>query len=93
MVGASAPSNARRARHWRRIQAAVTAWYFLEINMEIKQAIQIINDKRALYGMSLLDMVIVMNEMLANDELDNREAVALRVFMRDMRKMFAPVGA
>ena len=65
----------------------------LEISMDIKQAIQIIEDKRAVYGMSLFDMVVVMNELLANDELDNREAVALRVFMRDMRKMFAPVGA
>ncbi|CAB4189465.1 hypothetical protein UFOVP1207_1, partial [uncultured Caudovirales phage] len=30
--------------------------------MDIKQAIQIINDKRAVYGMSLLDMAIVMKE-------------------------------
>tara|TARA_R110000868_G_scaffold17682_2_gene77372 strand:+ start:392 stop:628 length:237 start_codon:yes stop_codon:yes gene_type:complete len=65
----------------------------LEISMDIKQAIQIIEDKRAMYGMSLLDMVIVMNELSDNDELDNREAVALRVFMQDMRKLFAPVGA
>ena len=61
--------------------------------MNITTAIQIINDRREIYGMSLLDTVIVMREMLDNDELDNREAVALRVFMQDMRKLFAPVGA
>ena len=61
--------------------------------MDIKQAIQIIEDKRAMYGMSLLDMVIVMKEMLDGDELDNLEAVALRVFLREGRKLFAPVGA
>lgn len=59
--------------------------------MDITTAIQIINDRRDIYGMSLLDTVIVMREMLDNDELDNREAVALRVFMREGRAMFAPV--
>jgi hypothetical protein len=59
--------------------------------MNITTAIQIINDRREIYGMSLLDTVIVMREMLDNDELDNREAVALRVFMREGRAMFAPV--
>jgi hypothetical protein len=58
--------------------------------MDITTAIQIINDRRDIYGMSLLDTVIVMREMLDNDELDNREAVALRVFMREGRAMFAP---
>jgi hypothetical protein len=58
--------------------------------MNITTAIQIINDRRDIYGMSLLDTVIVMREMLDNDELDNREAVALRVFMREGRAMFAP---
>ena len=58
--------------------------------MDIKTAIQIINDKRAVYGMSLLDMVIVLKEMLDNDELDNREAAAIRVFMREGRALFAP---
>ena len=57
--------------------------------MDIKTAIQIINDKRAVYGMSLLDMAIVLKEMLDNDELDNREAAAIRVFMREGRKLFA----
>lgn len=61
--------------------------------MEIRQAIQIINDKRAVYGMSLLDMAIVMKEMLANDELDNKDAAAIRVFLREGRQLFAPVGA
>lgn len=58
--------------------------------MNITTAIQIINDRREIYGMSLLDTVIVMKELLDNDELDNREAVALRVFMREGRAMFAP---
>lgn len=61
--------------------------------MNIQTAIQILNDKRAVYGMSLLDMAIVMQEMLANDELDNKEAAAIRVFLREGRKLFAPVGA
>ena len=60
--------------------------------MDIKKAIQIINDKRQVYGMSLLDMAIVMKEMLDNDELDNREAAAIRVFMREGRQLFAPTG-
>lgn len=58
--------------------------------MDIKTAIQIINDKRAVYGMSLLDMAIVMKEMLDNDELDNRDAAAIRVFLREGRALFAP---
>jgi hypothetical protein len=58
--------------------------------MDITTAIKIIDDKRELYGMTFLDMLLVMEEMLANDELDNREAVAFRVFMREGRKLFAP---
>ena len=58
--------------------------------MDIKTAIKIINDKRAIYGMSLLDMAIVLKEQLANDELDNREAAAIRVFLREGRALFAP---
>jgi hypothetical protein len=58
--------------------------------MDITTAINIIDDKRELYGMTFLDMLLVMEEMLANDELDNREAVAFRVFMREGRKLFAP---
>jgi hypothetical protein len=58
--------------------------------MDITTAIEIINDKREIYGMTFLDMLLVMEEMLANDELDNREAVAFRVFMREGRKLFAP---
>jgi len=61
--------------------------------MDITTAIQIINDKRALYGMTLLDMVCVLLEQLRNDELDNREAAAIRCFLREGRAMFAPVGA
>jgi hypothetical protein len=58
--------------------------------MDITTAINIIDNKRELYGMTFLDMLLVMEEMLAADELDNREAVAFRVFMREGRKLFAP---
>lgn len=58
--------------------------------MDFKTALKIINDKRDIYGMTLLDMAIVMKEQLANDELDNREAAAIRVFLREGRVMFAP---
>ena len=57
--------------------------------MNITTAINIIDDKREIYGMTFLDMLLVMEEMLANDELDNREAAAFRVFMREGRKLFA----
>ena len=58
--------------------------------MNITTAIEIIDDKREIYGMTFLDMLLVMEELLANDELDNREAAAFRVFMREGRKLFAP---
>ena len=60
--------------------------------MEIGKAIQIIDDKRAIYGMSLFDMVVVMNQMLEDDDgsLTQTEKNAIRVFMRAGRKMFAP---
>ncbi len=58
--------------------------------MDITTAIKIIDDRREIYGMTFLDMLLVMEEMLANDELDNREAVAFRVFMREGQKLFAP---
>jgi len=61
--------------------------------MNIKQAIKIINDKREIYGMTMLDMAIVMKEQLANDELSNEEAAAIRTFLAEGAKMFAPVGA
>lgn len=59
--------------------------------MDIKAAIEIIDNKREVYGMSMLDMVIVMKEQLDNDELDATEAAAIRTFMREGRKLFAPV--
>jgi hypothetical protein len=58
--------------------------------MDITTAINIIDNKRELYGLGFLEMLIEMEEMLAADELDNREAVAFRVFMREGRKLFAP---
>ena len=59
-------------------------------NMHIKLAIKIINDKREIYGMSLLDMAIVLKAKLDKGELDNREAAAIRVFLREGRALFAP---
>lgn len=58
--------------------------------MNITTAINIIDNKRKAYGLGFLEMLTEMEEMLANDELDNREAVAFRVFMREGRKLFAP---
>jgi hypothetical protein len=58
--------------------------------MDITTAINIIDNKREAYGLGFLEMLIEMEEMLANDELDNREAVAFRLFMREGRKLFAP---
>jgi hypothetical protein len=58
--------------------------------MDITTAINIIDNKREAYGLGFLEMLIEMEEMLANDELDNREAVAFRVFMSEGRKLFAP---
>jgi hypothetical protein len=59
--------------------------------MEFKEALKIIEAKRKIYGMSLLDMAIVLKEQLENDELDNREAAATRAFLREGRKLFAPI--
>ena len=58
--------------------------------MDIKIAIEIIDAMRADYGLPFLEMLMEMGEMLANDELDNRQAVAYRVFMREGQKLFAP---
>ncbi|CAB4190493.1 hypothetical protein UFOVP1207_77 [uncultured Caudovirales phage] len=30
---------------------------------------------------------------MANDELDNKDAAAIRVFLREGRQLFAPIGA
>jgi len=48
------------------------------------------NTMRADYGLPFLEMLMEMGEMLANDELDNRQAVAYRVFMREGQRMMAP---
>jgi len=58
--------------------------------MDIKIAIEIIDAMRADYGLLFLDMLIEMGNMLENDELDNRQAVAYRVFMREGQRMMAP---
>lgn len=58
--------------------------------MNITTAIEIIDNMRASYGLGFLEMLTEMETMLAADELDNREAVAFRVFMREGRKLFAP---
>jgi|TARA_R110002126_G_scaffold218952_1_gene364540 hypothetical protein len=58
--------------------------------MNITTAIEIIDAMRADYGLPFLEMLMEMGEMLANDELDNRQAVAYRVFMREGQRMMAP---
>jgi hypothetical protein len=58
--------------------------------MNITTAIEIIDAMRADYGLLFLDMLIEMGNMLENDELDNRQAVAYRVFMREGQRMMAP---
>ena len=58
--------------------------------MNITTAIEIIDAMRADYGLLFLEMLMEMGEMLANDELDNRQAVAYRVFMREGQRMMAP---
>jgi hypothetical protein len=58
--------------------------------MNIATAIEIIDAMRADYGLPFLEMLMEMGEMLANDELDNRQAVAYRVFMREGQRMMAP---
>ena len=58
--------------------------------MNITTAIEIIDAMRADYGLPFHEMLMEMGEMLANDELDNRQAVAYRVFMREGQRMMAP---
>jgi hypothetical protein len=58
--------------------------------MNITTAIEIIDAMRADYGLLFLDMLIEMGNMLENDELNNRQAVAYRVFMREGRRLMAP---
>lgn len=58
--------------------------------MNITTAIEIIDAMRADYGLPFLEMLMEMGERLANDELDNRQAVAYRVFMREGQRMMAP---
>ena len=58
--------------------------------MNITTAIQIIDAMCADYGLLFLDMLIEMGNMLENDELDNSQAVAYRVFMREGQRMMAP---
>ena len=58
--------------------------------MNITTAIEIIDAMRADYGLPFLEMLMEMGEMLANDELDNSQAVAYRVFMREGQRMMAP---
>ncbi len=58
--------------------------------MNITNAIEIIDDMRAERGLLFLDMLIEMQGMRANDELSDRELLALRVFMNEGQKLFAP---
>lgn len=61
--------------------------------MDITQAIEILNAKLAQRGGLMLELVTEMMDDLEADELSNKDAAALRVFMRDMRKLLAPVEA
>ena len=60
--------------------------------MNFKQANKIVQDRADIYGMSVLDMLIVMQEQLEQGELGDREARATRVFLTEGRKFFAPAG-
>jgi hypothetical protein len=59
--------------------------------MNIIQSKKIIVDRAEIYGMSILDMLIVMQDQLQRDELTKREARALRVFLTLGREFFAPI--
>ena len=61
--------------------------------MNITQAIEILEARLARQGGLMLEMVTEMMDELERDELDNRNAAALRVFMRDMGRLLAPVEA
>jgi hypothetical protein len=59
--------------------------------MTIKEALKIINDRCDVYGMSLLDMAIVMREQMYGGELNAEESDAIQVFLKDANRFFAPV--
>jgi hypothetical protein len=59
--------------------------------MDIKQAIAILDFKLAQRGGLMLEMLTEMLDDLEADALSNRDAAALRVFLREGRKLFAPV--
>lgn len=57
--------------------------------MNIAVAIEIIEAKRAEYGLGFLEMLKEMEVMRADDALSERELIAFRVFMREGAKLFA----
>lgn len=59
--------------------------------MDIKQALRIIQDRADVYGMSLLDTAIVMEELAGTSMLEPKETEAIRLFLREGRAFFAPV--
>ena len=59
--------------------------------MDMKQALRIIQDRADVYGMSLLDTVIVMKELAGTSMLEPKETEAIRLFLREGRAFFAPV--
>ena len=57
--------------------------------MNIAVAIEIIEAKRAEYGLGFLEMLKEMEVMRADDALSERELIAFRVFMREGATLFA----
>lgn len=55
--------------------------------MDIKTAIEILEDIAADHGTGMLDTLIYMRDNL--DDFSDREVVAFRVFMREGARMFA----
>lgn len=55
--------------------------------MDIKQALEIIEDVKDSFGEGLLETLEYMSDNL--DDFSDREVVAYRVVMRDFRKLFA----
>ena len=63
--------------------------------MDIKQALRIIQDRADVYGMSLLDTAIVMEELAGTSMLEPKETEAIRLFLREGRAVLrvAPLEA
>jgi hypothetical protein len=60
----------------------------LEIDMDFDKAVEIMEAKLARRGGSMFDLAVEMQADLEAGNLDNRDAAAIRSFMRNMRKLF-----